>query len=204
MRITWLGHACFTVEHKDYRVVIDPFRGVPGFPDVCTEAEEVLCSHGHFDHAYREGVTLCEGKPSPFTVQTLESFHDDKGGALRGENRLHILRADGLTVVHLGDLGHPLDAAQTAALRGCDVLLVPVGGTYTVDGDTAAAIVRALQPRVVIPMHYRGEGFGFDNIDTADTFHAHFPAESVRRYGENRIDVTEETVPHIAVLARNA
>lgn len=200
MRITWLGHACFMVEHKDYRVVIDPFCDVPGFSDVCAEAEEVLCSHGHFDHAYREGVALQAGKDSPFTVQALESFHDDKAGALRGKNLLHILSADGLNVVHLGDLGHPLDEAQTAALRGCDVLLIPVGGTYTVDGDTAAAIVGALQPRVVIPMHYRGAGFGFDNIDTVDTFLAHFSDGSVRRYEENRINVTKETASQIAVL----
>ena len=73
MRITWLGHACFMVEHEDYKVVIDPFRDVPGFQNISVEADAVLCSHGHFDHAYTDGVTLREGRENPFTVETVEA-----------------------------------------------------------------------------------------------------------------------------------
>lgn len=202
MRITWLGHACFMVEYEGYRVVIDPFRDVPGFRDTCAEAEQVLCSHGHYDHAYRKGVTLHLGKESPFTVETVDCFHDEKGGALRGRNTIHILRAGGLTLVHLGDLGHPLSEAQAAKLRHCDVLLVPVGGTYTVDAAGAAEIVKVLQPRVTVPMHYRGADFGFSNIAAVEPFLAHFPAGQVRRYGENTLDVTTETPTQVAVLHR--
>ena len=204
MRITWLGHACFAVEHEGYKVVMDPFCDVPGFADVSVEADAVLCSHGHYDHAYTEGVTLREGGESPFTVETVATCHDEQGGALRGENTVHILRAAGLSVVHLGDLGHPLSEEQAAPLRGCDALLIPVGGTYTVDGDTAAQIVRDLQPRVVIPMHYRSETFGFDNIDTADAFLAHFPPETVRYVEENFLDLTADTPQQAAVLTYRA
>ena len=90
MRITWLGHACFMVEYEGYRVVIDPFRDVPGFADVSAEADMVLCSHGHFDHAHTDGVTLREGRENPFTVETVDTFHDEEGGALRGKNTVHI------------------------------------------------------------------------------------------------------------------
>ena len=116
MRITWLGHACFLLEQDGYRVVIDPFRDVPGFRDVSVEADMVLCSHGHFDHAHTDGITLREGGENPFTVETVETFHDEAGGALRGKNTVHILHAGGLKVVHLGDLGHRLTEEQADVL----------------------------------------------------------------------------------------
>lgn len=200
MRISWLGHACFLVEQDDYRVVIDPYRDVPGFPDTSAEAEEVLCSHDHFDHNYRKGVTLHLRKESPFTVDTVDTFHDDQRGALRGSNRIHVLRAAGLTLVHLGDLGHPLSQTQAAKLRGCDVLFIPVGGTYTVDAAGAAAVVQQLQPRVVIPMHYRGKNFGFDNIAPVENFLALFPTELVHHVG-NALEVTADMPRQVAVLA---
>ena len=204
MRITWLGHACFMVEHEDYRIILDPYCDVPGFHDISVEADAVLCSHGHYDHAYTDGVALRAGGENPFAVETVAACHDEKGGALRGQNTVHILRAAGLSVVHLGDLGHLLSEEQAAPLRGCDVLLIPVGGTYTVDGDTAAQIVCCLQPRVVIPMHYRSETFGFDNIDSVDAFLRHFPAETVHRTEENFLDLTAETPQQVAVLTYRA
>ena len=200
MRISWLGHACFMVEHEGYRVVLDPVCDVPGCRDTSVEAEKVLCSHGHYDHHYTDGVTLHGGKESPFTVETVATCHDEKGGTLRGENTVHCLRAGGLSVVHLGDLGHLLSEEQTAALRGCDALLIPVGGTYTLDAAGAAAVVRELQPRVVIPMHYRGESFGFDNIDTVEPFLAHFPAQSVRRLASDTLELTAQTPQGVTVL----
>ena len=155
MRISWLGHACFMVEHDGYRVVIDPLCDVPGCRNTSAEAEEVLCSHDHFDHNYRKGVTLQLGKDSPFTVETVKTFHDDKSGTLRGDNTIHILRAGGMKLVHLGDLGHPLSDAQTESLRGCDVLLIPVGGTYTVDAQGAKEIIETVKPQCVVPMHVK-------------------------------------------------
>ena len=113
---------------------------------------------------------------------------------------MHCLRAGGLSVVHLGDLGHLLSEEQAAALRGCDALLIPVGGTYTLDAAGAAAVVQQLQPRVVIPMHYRGESFGFDNIDTVEPFLAHFPAQSVRRLANDTLKLTAQTPQGVTVL----
>lgn len=204
MYITWLGHACFALETEGYRIVIDPFCDVPGFADVKEEADAVLCSHEHYDHAYRAGVTLREGKESPFTVEKVAACHDEKGGALRGRNTIHLLRAGGLSVVHLGDLGHTLSEEQAAPLRCCDALLIPVGGTYTVDGDTAAQVAAQLQPRVVIPMHYRGASFGFDNIATVNAFLAHFPREAVRYAEGNTLELTQDTPAQVTVLAYQA
>ena len=88
MRITWLGHACFMVEYEGYRVVIDPFRDVPGFADVSVEADMVLCSHDHNDHCYPEGVRNTR-RAVGFATEIVNTFHDGQGGILRGENKVH-------------------------------------------------------------------------------------------------------------------
>ncbi len=200
MKLTWLGHACFMLESKENRLVLDPFAGVPGLRDVDTEAEQVLCSHDHFDHHYLAGVKLHEGGASPFAVSTVATFHDAQGGALRGSNTVHILSAERCTVVHLGDLGHRLTEAQAEPLRNCDVLLLPVGGTYTIDAEQAAETVRQLQPRVVIPMHYRAGAVGFANLGGVEPLAAALPDWDVRRYAGSSLDVTAETDAQIALL----
>ena len=84
MTITWMGHACFLLESGGYRVLLDPFKGVRGYPDTAARADAVYCSHGHFDHAYTDEVTLTAGGASPFTIREVDTFHDDQGGAARG------------------------------------------------------------------------------------------------------------------------
>ena len=200
MRITWLGHACFVVESHGYELVLDPFKDVPGCKNTAVTVDGVLCSHGHFDHAYCDELTLRQGGENPFAVTVVDTFHDEQQGSLRGTNKIHKLTAEGMSVVHLGDLGHPLSEAQAETLRGCDVLLIPVGGFYTIDAAVAADTVAQLQPRVVIPMHYRGESFGFDNIDTVEPFLAHFPAQSVRRLASDTLELTAQTPQGVTVL----
>lgn len=200
MKLTWLGHACFMLESAGYRLVLDPFAQVPGLQDVHTAAEKVLCSHEHFDHHYLAGVTVHDGGPNPFQVETMDTFHDEKSGALRGMNTVHILRAEGLTVVHLGDLGHRLAEAQAAPLRHCDVLLLPVGGTYTIDATLAAETVRQLEPRVVVPMHYRSETFGFEDIAGVKPFIAALPEWPVQRDLGSTLELTAGMKQYIALL----
>lgn len=182
MNIMYLGHACFRVESDGYAIMLDPYTDVPGYPLLTASANAVLCSHEHFDHNARQvvPVPLLE-RPSPFTVETMATFHDECGGSKRGNNTVHILRAEGLTLVHLGDLGHLLSEEQAAALQGCDVLMIPVGGTYTVTGAEAAQIVGQLQPRTVIPMHYRCGQYGFDVLDTVEPFLESLPNWPVHR-----------------------
>ena len=155
MTITWLGHSCFLLESGGFRALLDPYHQVRGLPDIEAEAHAVYCSHDHFDHGYTEKVRLIGGKENPFTVTEVETFHDDQEGALRGRNTVRRFEAEGLRVVHLGDLGHPLSREQAAAIGPCDVVLAPVGGYYTIDAAGAKAAAEALGARVVVPMHYR-------------------------------------------------
>ena len=191
MKITWYGHACFGVESEGYRIVLDPYEKVRGYADPHLIANAVLCSHDHFDHNCRAAVTV-EPAASPFTVDTVATCHDDQGGKLRGKNTVHIMKAEGVTVVHLGDLGHQLTEEQAAPLRGCDVLLIPVGGTYTIDAAGAKAVVEALRPRIVVPMHYRRGDIGFENIAPLEEFLRLFPAEQVHELDGNSFEVTPE------------
>lgn len=201
MKLTWLGHACFLLESGGYEILLDPFKGVPGLADIAGEADAVYCSHGHFDHACTEGVTLRAGKPSPFAVSEVAAFHDEKGGALRGENVLRRFTAEGISVVHAGDLGHQLTAEQAAALMPCDVLLIPVGGTYTVDAAGAKTVAEMLQARVVVPMHYRKGAVGFENIGTLEQFTDLWPAETVHFCPDNTLTLTEDLPEMVAVPA---
>ncbi len=201
MTITWLGHSCFVLESGGFRALLDPYKCVRGFPDITAEADAVYCSHGHFDHAYTEGVTFSGGKKNPFAVKEVATLHDDQNGSLRGENTVRVFTAGGLSVAHLGALGHLLTERQGAAIGRCDALLLPVGGTYTIDASKARTVVDQLSPRVIIPMHYRQGDKGFLELDTVDAFLSLFPAEQVRWYPVSRLELTADTPAQVAVLA---
>ena len=191
MQITWLGHACFAIESGGYRIVLDPYT-VDTYPPLHTSADEVLCSHSHADHNYVQAVALTKGKESPFAVETVPTFHDEKGGALRGSNLMHILRAEGLSVVHCGDLGHYPTDEQLAAVKGADALLIPVGGYYTIDAAMAKRVADAAEARVVVPMHYRHDPYGLRPIGTLDAFTALYPAGAVRYLDSNAFTLTAQ------------
>lgn len=169
MKITYYGHACFALTQGDFTAVVDPYDNLPGYDTLDLKANGVYCSHGHSDHAFTEAVTLCDGK-NPFAVETVDSFHDSNLGRNRGNNTIHIFEADGLRVAHLGDLGHLLNQKQVDALGKVDVLMVPVGGYYTIDAIEAVKVCLQIKPTVVLPMHYSGKNFGFDEIAKADEF----------------------------------
>ena len=171
--IQWLGHSCFRLECEGYVVVLDPFEpgSVPGCKDIQVTADQVLCSHEHHDHNYRAGVTLRQDGPAnPFTITALPSFHDDCGGAKRGSNIIHLLEAQGLRVAHLGDLGSMPSQEVLDQLHNLDAVMIPVGGHYTIGPKEAQELVNLLAPRVVIPMHYRSDTFGFDVLGTVEDF----------------------------------
>lgn len=171
MILTWYGHSCFLLETAEGSVVFDPYApgSVPGLTLPALRADAVLCSHGHRDHGYAEAVTLSGRKPG-FRVTEIDSFHDDKHGLLRGKNTIYVVEAEGKRVAHLGDLGHELNDRQLAALGRIDLLLIPVGGHYTIDAQTAARTAEAIGARLTVPMHYRGAGFGYDVIGPVEDF----------------------------------
>ena len=170
MKLTWLGHACFALEQDGYRIVIDPYINVEGHADVETSAHAVYCSHQHYDHSAVAGVTLLPARECPFTVRTVKTCHDEEGGALRGENLIHIFSAGGITIAHLGDLGHQLTPEQLSAIGKVDGILVPIGGTYTVDAAGAKRVCNAIGPKWVVPMHYRHAPYGFPVLQTVEEF----------------------------------
>lgn len=190
MKITWYGHSCFKVSFDGGSVVFDPYAdgSVPGWTLPRLSADAVLCSHSHDDHAGAGKVTL-SGREPDCKVETVECFHDAEHGAKRGANTIHILTADGVRVAHLGDLGHEPDEAQLAAIGAPDVLLIPVGGFYTIDAATAAAVAEKIGARITVPMHYRGDGFGYDVIGTVEEFTA--LRKDVRCADSNSFDPAE-------------
>lgn len=201
MTITWLGHSCFILESSGFRAVLDPYHGVQGLPDVAVEADAVYCSHDHFDHAWTENIRLTTGKENPFTVKEIQTCHDNQGGAQRGRNIVHTFTAGGVTVAHLGDLGHQLSAEQLAEIGRCDAILVPVGGFYTIDAAEAKAVADAIGAPVVIPMHYRRGPVGFDVLGTVEDFTGLYPREQVKEYPSNVLTLAKDTPAQVAVLA---
>lgn len=174
MKITWIGHSCFKIEKGNYSIVIDPYEdgSVPGLAPVRETANQVLCSHEHGDHNARKLVTITESQDCPFTITKLESYHDDVKGAKRGPNTIHIFDDGETRVAHLGDFGCEPEPAQIEQLRNLDVLLIPVGGFYTMDVREAAEFAEQMEPKIIVPMHYRSkiDGFGFDVLGPVSEF----------------------------------
>ena len=169
MKIKYLGHACFKVTSNDYSIIIDPYVGINGFDDINDSANEVICSHGHADHAYVDGIRIIEGN-SPFINEKIACFHDDANGSKRGKNDINILTCEDKRIVHLGDLGHMLDKEALDKLKGCDVLMIPVGGFYTIDGNEAVKLIEEINPKYVIPMHYKDGDLNMDVIADINEF----------------------------------
>ena len=145
-------------------------------------------------------VINLSGKSHCVAVETVPSFHDEAQGAKRGSNLIHIFTAEGMRCVHLGDLGCELNEEQVAAIGTPDILFVPVGGFYTIDANQAAVIVSRLAPRIVVPMHYKGEGFGYDVLTPVDDFLALCPG-TVKVLSGSSFDVTPDTPAQVIVPA---
>ena len=178
MKIKYLGHSSFLLTASTgTAIVTDPYDSSIGYAMPQVSVDAVTVSHHHYDH---DNVKPIGGNPLIFdkaqgyelpgvVINTVESCHDDKGGALRGKNVIFKFRMDGLDVCHLGDLGEKCSPELIEAILPVNVLLIPVGGNYTIDAGTAKEYVDRLKPDVVIPMHYRGKGCKLD-IDKVDGF----------------------------------
>lgn len=169
MKIWWRGHSSFCIEAAGHKIITDPYDFKLGYPIVPTKADIVTVSHDHWDHNAIETIL---GNPqiimdpgisetAGIRLQGMASFHDGQEGRERGPNIIFKITADGLVLVHLGDLGHMLTDQQILEIGLVDVLLVPVGGIYTIDAHQAVSIVNKLQPKVVIPMHFNTPHLSF-------------------------------------------
>ena len=197
MKITWIGHSCFKIEDQGSSVVLDPYGdgSVPGLLPVREKAGMVLCSHGHGDHNAAGNVEIMNEPGAAFKITKIDTYHDDKKGKLRGNNIIHILEKGPWKIVHFGDIGCQLTPEQAELLKGADAVMIPVGGYYTVNAEEAAQIVREISPKMIIPMHFRGEGFGFDVISTVEHFEALFPKAETGGASEICLD---ENIPEAA------
>jgi L-ascorbate metabolism protein UlaG (beta-lactamase superfamily) len=221
MHIKWLGHSAFLLTAADgTRVITDPyvsgsFSGDIQYGSIRETADAVTVSHHHQDH---DGVSGLPGKPKVIEgkgshkagsvgIVGVETYHDEDQGARRGRNMVFVFEDAGLRVCHCGDLGHVLTPQQVAAIGRVDVLLVPVGGTFTVDAAGARKAAAQLAARVIIPMHYKTDKLGFDIDgvdkflqDTRDTIRnvghpGHVPAPNVKQVGRAEIDISPGTLP---------
>ena len=204
MKITWIGHSCFKIEDTDCSIVIDPYEdgSVDGLSPVREKANMVLCTHEHGDHNFRDGVEITPSSFNPFSIETIDTFHDDVGGKKRGRNKIFIISDGKERFAHFGDLGCYPDNLDS--LVGLDVALIPVGGFFTIDGAMAARIIKKIRPRITIPMHYRddGKGFGFDVLSTIEPFVKCF--DSVSFLNESSIDTSTVSKSGIIVLSPKA
>lgn len=164
MDIIPLGLSSFRLRGKSVTLVTDPYdSALVGlkFPKHI-EAAVVTVSHDHKDHNAIfniEGTPYIVKGPGEYDIQGVSivgfsSFHDEKAGSLRGKNTIFRIEIDGIVIVHMGDLGHNLSSAQIESLDGVDVLMIPVGGTVTIDAKNAVSVVKEIDPSIVIPMHY--------------------------------------------------
>jgi len=210
MRIKWLGHSCFKISSKNgVRIVTDPFDDNLGYRIPSVETDIVTVSHGHYDHNFvdcLDGNFEVIDKVGDFNVKGIpirgiHTFHDDEEGSKRGENIVYTFVVDDIKVCHLGDLGHRLTPSQLEMIGDVDVLLIPVGGVYTIDAAQAAEVVKQLKPSVVIPMHYRTKALRL-NIEPVDGFEelmgkAERPTQQVI---EIRKDELDKNNPKVYIL----
>ncbi len=184
MNIIWYGQSCFKLSSsaknlsgEPITLITDPFDKSIGLNPPRTSADIVTVSHQHHDH---NNVAAIKGEPfvvdgpgeyeiKGVTIEGIPSFHDKKQGAERGDNTIYVIKMDEIKICHLGDLGHSLTDKQMEKIDGIDILMIPVGGNFTISWDEADSVINQVEPRIVIPMHYHLPGLKI-KLDPVDKF----------------------------------
>lgn len=199
MKIRWLGHACFLITAASgTRILTDPYDDSIGYKLGKVEAEVVTVSHDHFDHGHVRRVSTphqvmkSSGSAHGIGFKGVKTDHDREGGRQRGANVVFVFEVDGIRVAHLGDLGHVLTPAQEKEIGPVDVILLPVGGVYTINANEASQVAESLNPKIVIPMHFKTKDLSFD-LDPIDRFLQ--GKGNVHRVETSEIEITRETLP---------
>jgi len=209
MMITWLGHSCFKIQDKTgtdgITIVTDPFDKEIGLKVPNCEADIVTISHDHHDH---NNVSALRG--TPYLINTageydvkgillrgVESYHDEQKGKERRNNIIYRMEVDGVSVSHLGDLGHVLDDKQLEVLVGTDILLIPVGGKFTLDAKKAVEVVSQIEPRIVIPMHYNDGNVNITELDGVEKF---IKEMGIKPIEEDKLKISKKDLPQEDML----
>lgn len=211
MRLQYLGHSSFRlISDMGTTIVTDPYSAKwVGFEMTPVRCDAVTISHHHGDHDCMDGIL---GNPAvldseghcvadDIAIESVSTYHDDVKGAKRGKNLVFIFQTDGLTAVHLGDIGFA-DPVVIDKIRGCDVLMIPVGGTYTIDAHQARQFVEAVCPKIVVPMHYKTPESTLD-VTGVEEFLSLFDSADVTRGGDALVlDDAPQNGTKVVVLSR--
>ena len=203
MKIEWFGHSCFLLTSAaGMKLLMDPFKAESylSYPPVRAAADIVTVSHEHNDHNYLVDIT---GKPqilrgnldkkfNGIHIKGLSAFHDNVQGKERGTNTIFCVNMDDINICHLGDLGHVLAAGEISQIGKVDLLLIPVGGVFTIDVDQAGKIVSELKPGITIPMHYKTEKCQFLQWSSDDFIKG---KKGVKKIGSSEIEIKAADIP---------
>lgn len=205
IEIKWLGHACFSITCRGYTVVIDPYNSdyTVGYPKLHVRADKLLISHEHYGHNYRQGVVLSgrSERDCPFEISTIEVWHDNMRGITRGKCLVHILEAEGMKLVHTGDIGTQLTSGEVGRLFGADALMVTAGSCTALPSQEVWRMCDELFPRVIIPMHYRFDGHGARRLERVSDMINYFESPDMAHYYDtDTFCLTPDSEPQIAVL----
>ncbi len=212
MLLTYHGHSEFLLESASgFRILTDPYDGHVGYPLKTVRADAVTVSHAHSDHNYvnkvsgAQTVVTSPGETrlaADCSVTGIPAFHDDCEGKKRGKTLMFLFEIDGLRVAHLGDLGCCLNEKQLAALQKTDILLLPIGGYYTIDAKQAFQTVKEINPRIVVPMHYKTSANEDWPIDGPQGFLSLFPPDSCETMPLLRVTKEDiSCVPFVCMLS---
>lgn len=211
MVITWLGHACFKIQSGETVIVVDPYAKEVGLTPPRFRADIVLVTHPHYDHSNKETLT---GDPFIITdpgeyetrgvyIQGIQTFHDTVEGKERGLNTIYKIECEGIRLLHLGDFGEKEMRSETLEDIGTiDILMTPVGGKYTIDGEGATRVVHQIEPQFVIPMHYKIPGLKIA-IDGVEPFLKEMGAtkiEAQEKFTIKKRDIAEKEKTEVVLL----
>lgn len=210
MIINWFGQSCFKIQGDKAILVTDPLGKDYGLKMPRLTADIVTISHNHNDHNNAEAVKginetkpFIIDRPGEYEVKDtfiygIPAFHDNQKGKERGDNIMYRIEMDGISIAHLGDLGHDLINGQIEKLEGVDILMIPVGGSYTINAKQATELISQLEPRIVIPMHYNLPGLKLKNkIDGIDAFCKEFgacPKEEINKFKVTKKDLPQDNI----------
>ena len=195
-----MGHSCFRIKGSQATVITDPYSPELGYSLGKPTARIVTVSHEHPGHSFVQGIG---GEPKLVTrpgeyeisgvlIIGITTYHDAEGGRSRGKNTVYLIQVDEILVCHLGDLGHVLTAEQVEEMGDVEVLLLPVGGVSTINAPLAAEVVRQLEPRVVIPMHYQTPALKW-KLEPVDRFLKEIGVEEIK--SQPKLSLTKASLP---------
>ena len=201
MKIKWVGHSSFLIEsERGIKIITDPFDETLGYKLPRIKVNIITVSHEHFDHNYVRGVKgrsvvfkgVVNRESHKMEFRGISSYHDSVYGGQRGTNTIFVIKADGLNLCHLGDLGHILDSDKLDEIGTIDILFIPVGGFYTIYSSQATQIIKDIKPNIAVPMHYKTEAIKF-SIDPVEIFLS--DKDNVQRLESSEFEITKGTLP---------